>query len=326
MRHSKPGEGSKAYWPKKRARRIYPHIRTYPQEAGVKPLAFAGYKAGMLHAIVVDNVKGSASFGQEISTPVTILSCPSLFVVGVRAYRMTSNGLSVFTEAWTNKLPKELANSIKRKMKIGNVKTDERLGDIEKALDSMSSIRLVVATQPELSRMGKKRPDIFEIEVGGKTVKEKFDFAKSMIGKEIKAGDVVKEGELVDAIAITIGKGMQGPVKRFGVKIQNRHAKKKRRHVGSLGQERPGKVRSTLPMAGQLGFQRRTELNKRILKIGTGDVTPTGGFKRYGTVKGDYVMLEGSVPGPKKRLVVLRSSIRPKGARVMPMEVREVAK
>ena len=137
----------------------------------------------------------------------------------------------------------------------------------------------------------------------------------------------MKEGELVDVVSVTRGQGTQGPVKRFGVKIQVRHAKKKRRHVGSLGQERPGKVRSTVPMAGQLGFFRRTEVNKRILKIGEGDeVTPKSGFINYGVVKGSYILVEGSVPGTNKRLIMLRPAIRPGKLKFNLPEVREIAK
>jgi len=315
-KHSKPRSGSLAYWPRKRARRIYPRIKTYPQEAVVRPLAFAGYKVGMLHAIVIDSNKNSPTFGQEISVPVTVLDCPPLLVVGIRAYVSTTKGLKVLTETW--EIPKKLKKDLERKVKIGK----NKLLEIEQSLDKIKSLRLIVATQPRLA-IGKKKPEVFEIELGG-SVKEKFEFAKAMLGKEIKVSEVLKEGELVDAIGITKGKGTAGPVKRFGIKIQPPHAKGKRRHTGSLGQERPGKVRPTVPQAGQLGFQRRTELNKRILKIGSGDITPPGGFKRYGVVKGDYVLIEGSIPGAKKRLVILRPAIRA-GAKVV-KEVKKIVK
>ena len=42
------------------------------------------------------------------------------------------------------------------------------------------------------------------------------------------------------------------------------------------------------------------------------EVNPKGGFIRYGLIKSDYILLLGSVPGPKKRLVRLRDSMRPK--------------
>jgi len=65
-------------------------------------------------------------------------------------------------------------------------------------------------------------------------------------------------------------------------------------------------------MAGQMGYHQRTEYNKRILKIGNNgeEVTPKGGFLHYGIIKNNYVILKGSVQGPPKRLIVLRSAIR----------------
>jgi large subunit ribosomal protein L3 len=323
VKEGRPRAGSLAFWPRVRARRIYPHISVYPETDKVKVLGFAGYKTGMAHAILLDNKKGSPTFGQEISVPVTVLDCPPLKVLGLRVYESTIKGLRALNEAWIKDLPKDLT----RKVKLKNLKTEERLADIENNANKISKVRLIVSTQPRLSGIGKKKPEVFEIEIGGKDVKEKLEFAKQLLGKEINAADVLKEGELVDVVAVTKGKGTAGPVKRFGIKIQSRHAKQKRRHVGSLGQERPGKVRWTLPMAGQLGMQRRTELNKRILKIGDGsEVTPKSGFKGYGVVKSKYVLVEGSVPGPKKRLVMFRPSIRPSKVKLLLPEIKEIVK
>ncbi len=300
----RPRRGSLAYYPRKRARRIYPTVTVYPKVEKVKPLVFAGYKVGCAHAIVLDTRKGSPTFGKEIAVPVTILDCPPLKVIGLRVYKSTEKGLKALTEIWCKDLPKELSRKVKAKS------NEEKLKELEGK--SFDDVRLIVCTQPLLSGIGKKKPEVFEVGIGGKDPKEKLDFAKSMLGKEINHKDVFREGELVDVIAVTKGKGTAGPVKRFGVKIQPRHAKQKRRHVGSLGQERPGKVRPTVPMAGQLGFARRTELNKRILKLGEGGISPKGGFKRYGIVKTNYIVIEGSVPGSKKRLVMMRPAIRPK--------------
>jgi large subunit ribosomal protein L3 len=245
-----------------------------------------------------------------------------LKVVGIRAYKKTRRGLRVFMEVWAKELPKDL----QRKVRIGKARIEERLASLEKSLDEVSEIRLIVVTQPRLSGVGKKRPELFEVGIGGKTIREKLEFARQILGKELRISDVFKEGELVDVIAVTKGKGTAGPVKRFGVKIQVRKAKKKRRHVGTLGQERPGKVRWTVPMAGQLGFQRRTEFNKRVLKIGEKgeEITPEGGFVRYGVVRGPYLVLKGSIPGPKKRLIALRHAIRPTKPKFMVPELREI--
>ncbi|MEM5882720.1 MAG: 50S ribosomal protein L3 [Candidatus Aenigmatarchaeota archaeon] len=320
VKKSKPRSGSLAFYPRKRARRIYPKIKTYPESEKSKILAFAGYKAGMAQAIVVDTKKGSPTYGQEISVPVTIIDCPPLKVVGIRVYKKTSKGFKVFTEAWIKDLPKDLERKIKVKPK------EENLEKIEKNLEKISKLRLIVCTQPRLSGIKKKKPEIFEIEVGGKEIKEKFDFAKSLLGKEISVKDFVREGELVDVIAVTKGKGFAGPVKRFGVKIQVRHAKKKLRHVGTLGSQVPRRVLYTVPQAGQLGFQTRTELNKRVLKIGESgkEVNPKGGFIRYGVISSNYLVIQGSVPGPKKRLIMLRHAIRPGKVKFFPIEVKEI--
>jgi large subunit ribosomal protein L3 len=65
--------------------------------------------------------------------------------------------------------------------------------------------------------------------------------------------------------------------------------------------------------AGQMGYHQRTERNKRILKIGADgkEVTPKGGFIRYGEVRGSYMLLEGSIAGTEKRPIRLRYPSRP---------------
>ncbi|MEM7825814.1 MAG: 50S ribosomal protein L3 [Candidatus Aenigmatarchaeota archaeon] len=320
VKEGKPRRGSLAFYPRKRAKRIYPSIKTYPEFEKPKLLAFAGYKAGMAQAIIVDNKKGSPTFGQEVSVPVTILDCPPLKVVGIRVYEKTEKGERVFKEAWTKDLPKDL----ERKLKIKPI--EESLEKIEESLEKISKVRLIVCTQPRLSGLRKKKPEVFEVEVGGRKAEEKLEFAKNLFGKEISIKDFVREGELVDVIAVTKGRGFAGPVKRFGVKIQVRHAKKKLRHVGTLGPETPARVRWTVPQAGQLGFQRRTEINKRVLKIGESgkEINPKGGFNRYGLITSNYVVIEGSIPGPKKRLIMIRSSIRPSKIKFLPIELKEV--
>lgn len=319
----KPRRGSLAYWPRKRVRRIYPSITAYPVEEKPKLLAFAGYKAGMTTVLLLDNKKSSPTFGQEIVVPVTILDCPPLKVIGIRAYKKTPKGLKVFTEAWSKELPKLL----ERKIIAGSKKTEEKLAEIENNLPKISNLRLLVCTQPKLSGVAKKTPEIFEVEIGGKEIKEKFDYGKQMLGKEITASEAVREGELVDVLAVTKGKGTAGPVKRFGIRIQDRHAKQKLRHVGAISSQVPRKVSWTVPMAGQLGYQRRTELNKRVLKVGEGkEITPRGGFKRYGEIKGSCILLQGSIPGPKKRLILLRPAIRPQKIKLLIPEIREMVK
>jgi large subunit ribosomal protein L3 len=62
-----------------------------------------------------------------------------------------------------------------------------------------------------------------------------------------------------------------------------------------------------------MGYHQRTEYNKRILKMGTDgkEVTPKGGFTRYGNINGAYIILDGSIPGSEKRPIKLRHPARP---------------
>ncbi len=63
-----------------------------------------------------------------------------------------------------------------------------------------------------------------------------------------------------------------------------------------------------------MGYNYRTELNKKVLKMGSaqeaGAVTSKGGLIHFGNVNGDFVLLDGSVPGPAKRLLRVRKAVR----------------
>jgi len=125
--------------------------------------------------------------------------------------------------------------------------------------------------------------------------------------------DVFKEGQFIDVISVTKGKGWQGPVKRWGVRILSRKSRKTKRGVAVLGPWHPTRVLYTVPRAGQMGYHQRTEYNKRILKVGANgnEVALKGGFLRYGPIKGPYLLIDGSLPGPAKRLIRLRYPVRP---------------
>lgn len=92
-----------------------------------------------------------------------------------------------------------------------------------------------------------------------------------------------------------------------------------------MGPVTPGRVLpGVIPQAGQLGLQTRTEYNKRLVKIGNDGLGVRGGFVNYGEVKKNYVLIEGSVPGPKKRLVFFRKSFRKTDVKE-PVEVKSVS-
>ena len=132
---------------------------------------------------------------------------------------------------------------------------------------------------------------------------------------------------MMDAIAVTKGKGFQGAVKRWGVKLLHHKNRKHRRMIGTLGPWLSW-VRPTVPQAGQMGFHKRTEYNKRILKIGENgeEITPQGGFPHYGIVRNEYVIVHGSLPGSVKRIIRMRHAIRYiKGVKVEKPEITYIS-
>ncbi|HIQ39369.1 MAG TPA: 50S ribosomal protein L3, partial [Methanothermococcus okinawensis] len=296
MNRNRPRRGSLAFSPRKRAKRPVPRIRSWPDEERIRLQAFPVYKAGMTHALIKENNPKSPNAGQEIFTPVTILEAPDINVAGIRVYERTTRGLKTLTEVWADNLDKELS----RKITLPKNKESD-VDKLDKLVDKIVDVRAIVHTNPKNTCLPKKKPEILEIRIGGKNINERLSYAKEILGKSISITDVFSEGEFVDTIGVTKGKGFQGPVKRWGVKIQfGKHRRQGvGRHVGSIGPWTPKRVMWTVPMAGQMGYHQRTEYNKRILKIGDNgeEVTPKGGFLHYGIIKNKYVILKGSVQG-----------------------------
>jgi large subunit ribosomal protein L3 len=305
-KRTRPRRGSLEYWPRKRARRIYPR-QHFQLSKELKPLGFAAWKAGMTHVQLVDNNAQSPTYGKTITKAATILDAPPLLICGMRFYKKTDKGLVTAGEKWMEKLPENLFKRVNK----------QKGSDSKDFID----VRLIVSTQPEKSGMKKKKPDVFEISVGGDDAKKKAEYCNSLLGKEIAAKDIFKPGEFVDISAVTKGHGFTGAVKRFGIRIQRRKDQQHHRHVGSIGSTTPGKISWRVPQSGQYGFFTRTELNKKILMIGDDPkkVNPKGGFLGYGPVN-SFITIEGSVTGPSKRMIRLRKASRKK--KTEPVEIK----
>ena len=317
VRHHQPRKGSVAFSPRKRAAKETPRIKSWPSYDEPKLLGLAGYKVGMTHAMCLDTDKNSPSYNMEVFTPVTVLEVPPVVVMGVRSYERTSRGLKAITEVIADNLDEELSRKISLPKEYNQ---SEAIAKIQDALDRTEEVRVLVHTNPKVTSVPKKKPDIFECGIGGSSAEEKLNAALELLGKEVKASDIFNEGQYVDSIATTKGKGFQGVIKRWNIRIQYGKAARssKARHVGSIGPWTPRRTMWTVAQAGQMGYHKRTEFNKKILKIADASeadaVNPDGGFIKYGLVKNDYVLVKGSVPGPTKRLVILRKAIRPKKA------------
>ncbi len=302
-----PRHGSMQFWPRVRAQSETPRIRSWGKaDSGV--LGFAGYKAGMTRIQYVDPVKTSLTKGQVVSEAVTIIECPPLSVIAFRCYTKTSdNQLVVSHQINASKVGLE----VKRRLSQSVKESQQNADSIDES--AVHSVRVVVATQPKLTGFGKKTADIFELALGG-DVSSQLAFAKEKLGQIITVADVFKPGELVDAHAVTKGKGYQGSVKRFGVSLRQHKSEKAKRGPGSLGPWKgQGHVMYRVAMAGKMGYHLRTDYNKRVELISddVSKVNPVSGISQYGLVKGSYILVRGSVSGPKKRLVTLTKAIRP---------------
>ena len=317
-----PKRGSHGYSPRKRARAETPHIKSWP-EGGEKPKiqGFLGYKAGMTHAFIVDYRPTSTTSGREVKMPVSIVETPPIKIAAVRTYKRTSHGLQTINELWADKLDPELS----KRLPLAK-KEKKKNWDFTKDADE---IRVLVYTQPKLvTGIPKKIPEMRELRISGGSIEEQIKYAKEILGKEMKVNDVVNEGDMLDVLAITKGKGFQGAAKRWGVKLLTHKNSKHRRMIGTAGSWHPNWVQATVPQAGQVGYHQRTEYNKRVLKIGENgeEITPAGGFPHYGVVRNSYVIIHGSIPGPVKRLVSMRDAIRYKrGVKVEKPEISYIS-
>ena len=292
----KPRSGSMQYWPRKRAKRVYARVRSWPKLKDTKLAGFAGYKVGMCHSVFTDNRPNTISKGQDVSFPLTIIECPPIKIAGIIFYK---NSIAV-SQILHEKPDKEL----KRKIQL-----PKKIEPKEKEFDD---IRLLIYTQPKLTTTGNKKPGLFEVALGG-SKEDKLKFAKENLGKEINIKDVFTEGQLIDVHAITKGKGVQGPVKKFGIHVRRHKSEKTKRGPGSLGGWiSQGHVMYRVSHAGKMGYHQRTHYNLQILKIGDKpeDLNPKSGFKRYGLIKNSYILIKGSIQGPNKRIIRLTHPIR----------------
>lgn len=73
---------------------------------------------------------------------------------------------------------------------------------------------------------------------------------------------------MIDVIGVTKGKGFAGVVKRFGVKHLQKKTHRGYRKVGCIGAWHPSRIRFTVARAGQLGYHHRTEINKKVYRVG----------------------------------------------------------
>lgn len=301
-------------------------MRTWPQLAAEKSslLGFAGFKAGGIQILTVDDREKTPNFGKQLLNAATVIATPPIRIIGIRGYKHDLYGQHAIFNVYAKDLPKELSRKFDSKIK------DDGLSQVESLLDIANDVMAVVAVSPNSIGLAQKVPFVFEVAVSGEEARSQYDYVKNILGKEIKIADVFQIGQNIDVFGITRGKGIEGPITRFGVKRKQHKSRKSVRAVGTLGPISPAVVMYTVARQGQRGFHQRTEYNKRILIISNTDkdaensINPPGGFKHFGLVRGDYIVVRGSIPGVPKRLVKMRQPIRGVSKKVLEPKVLEV--
>merc|ERR1712038_1652556 len=277
---------------------------------------------------------------------VTILETPPMVCIGVVGYIETPRGMRALKTVWAEHIGEEAkrrfyknwSQSKKKAFTKSCTKWADDLGkkEIEKDLAQMkkycSVIRVVVHTQMKILRRRQKKAHIMEIQLNGGSVADKVDFARSHFEKEVPVTSVFAKDEMIDVIGVTKGKGYKGVTSRWHTKKLPRKTHKGLRKVACIAAWHPARVGFSVARAGQKGYHHRTEINKKIYRMGQGvhtkdgkivrnnastefdmsedkTITPMGGFPHYGEVNNDFVMLLGCTMGPKKRVITLRKSL-----------------
>ena len=324
-RHSAPRRGSLAYLPRGRAKSMEARIRAWPKVNSDEPklLAHAGFKAGCVQIVNIDDREKTPNHGKQLVSLGTVIVTPPILIVGIRGYSKNHNGKQAEFDLYANNLPKNISTLFNSKNK------ESLLEPSEIALKKIKEIYAVIAIIPRNANLSQKKPYVFEVSVKGGDIKKQFAYVKGLLGKEVKIDQVFEAGVTVDTAAITKGKGWEGPITRWGVKKKQHKSRKSVREVGSLGPISPQYVMYTVPRAGQRGLHQRVEYDKKIMVMDNTEnikyeINPKGGFKHFGNVNGDFIILRGSVPGTYNRLIKLRSQIRNVPKKITKPDILEV--
>jgi large subunit ribosomal protein L3 len=219
-------------------------------------------------------------------------------ILSVRFYK---HGI-VYSEILNENLDKEL----RRKLKLPKSKS-KKIDDIKN--DDYDDLKVIAYSVVKKSGL-KKTPDICEIGLAG-TKEEKFSYIKENLNKEISPLDVFEKGQLIDVRGLTKGKGLVGPVKRYGITLKAHKSEKGVRRPGSLGPWHPARVTYMAPLAGQLGMFTRAVYNNKVIQMGKSeDLAQLKNIKNYGNVSTNYILVYGSVQGAAKRQLVLTQPLR----------------
>ncbi|KAL7715027.1 60S ribosomal protein L3 [Entamoeba marina] len=328
------------------------HLRSFPKDkTSDKPhlTAFMGFKAGMTHVIREVKRTNTKLPKDGVLEPVTIVDAPPMVAAGIVGYRKTSTGMRAISSLFAEHVADEFKRRyykrwFKSSKKAFSVHT-EQFNDVKRQAlrkrtirileTKCDVIRLICHTQMKLVPLKQKKAEVMEVQINGGSIQEKIQFGLGLFEKQITIDSVFGQDECIDICSVTKGHGYNGVIKRFGVRHLPRKTHRGLRKVACIGAWHPARVAWTVARAGQMGFFKRTEVNKKIYRLGTGEnkngstafditekaITPMGGFPHYGIVKNDFVMLKGTVGGIRRRVITMRKACFPSTTRVAQEEI-----
>jgi large subunit ribosomal protein L3e len=168
---------------------------------------------------------------REVVEAVTVVETPPMVVVGVVGYVETPRGLRSLTTVWAEHLSDELKRrfyknwyrskkkAFTRYAKKHSENNGQSVGrELERIKKYCSVVRVLAHTQLSKTGLAQKKAHLMEIQVNGGSVADKVEFARSHFEKEVDVSSVFEKDEMIDAIAVTKGHGVEGVIKRWGVK------------------------------------------------------------------------------------------------------------
>ena len=225
----------------------------------------------MKKAILAEKVGMTQIFGENgVLTPVTVLKAGPCTVTQVKT--VENDGYEAIQVGFGEKKEKVVTKDGSGKKVIRNAHgaTKAEVGHVKKA-----------GTTPK------------------QFIKEfRFDnVADYTVGESTITVDIFAEGDKVDVTARSKGKGYAGGLKRHGLKSgPSGHGSKYHRHAGSNGSATtPGRVMKGKKMPGHMGCEQVTVQNLEIVKV---------------DAENSVILVKGSVPGPKKSLVVIKETVK----------------
>ncbi|KAI8847653.1 ribosomal protein L3-domain-containing protein [Chytridium lagenaria] len=308
------------FLPRKRSRTHRGRVKSYPKDDAKKPVhlaAFLGYKAGMTHIVRDLERPGSKMHKKEVVEAVTIIETP-IVVVGVVGYVETPRGLRSLTTVWAEHLSDEVKRRFYKNWYRSKKKAFTKYSKKYASENGKPITEQFERIKKYCQVIGMKKAHVMEIQLNVNWAKDHFE-------KQVPVSSVFAQNEMIDVIGVTKGHGFTGVVARWGVKKLPRKTHKGPPQGRLYWCLAPfGQGLCTPSRAGQDGYHHRTELNKKIYRVGSKDnkesgatdfdltsksITPLGGFPHFGIVNEDWIMVKGCTVGVKKRVLTLRKSL-----------------